>query len=222
MSSFHEQTLPCPRCNTPSPFTIWESVNVTLDPELKEQLLSRELFRFTCPACQETSELVYPLLYHDQQRKLMVWLLLPDENDEISLDQASLEAAKTALQGYTLRLVATANALIEKILIFDAGLDDRVIELMKAMLWQDGASDPQFPRELIFFSGLNEGEQGEKRLALVQLRPSQEPLAFDVGWEKGYQVAKALLHGEYGIPRIEETRWRRVDHTYGKKVLGRG
>ncbi len=219
MSSSAEQTIPCPRCRVPAPFLLWESVNATLNPELKEKLLSHELFRFACPACKQTSELVYPLLYHDQQQKLMVWLLIPDEHDEISLDRASLEMEKTALEGYRLRLVTTANTLIEKILIFDSGLDDRVIEFIKAMLWQDEASDAGFPREMLFFSGLSQDSSGEKHLTFVQLRPSEEPLGFDVGWENVYQAAKALLHGEHNVPRIEDTHWRRVGQTFGERVL---
>jgi hypothetical protein len=194
-------------------------VNATLHPELKEQLIERELFRFHCPACGETSELVFPLLYHDPQRKRMVWLLIPDEKGQVALDQASVGLSKGALKGYTLRLVTNTNALIEKILIFDAGLDDRVIELMKTMLVQDADPATGLAHERLFFKGLNEGPEGEKRLVFVQLRPSEEPLAFDVGWENGYQVVKALLHGEYGIPRIEETRWRRVDQGFGKQAV---
>jgi hypothetical protein len=201
---------------------LWESVNVTLNPELKEKLIERELFRFHCPACGVTSELVFPLLYHDQQRKVMIWLLIPDENDQVALDRASIEMAKEALKGYILRLVTSTNILIEKILIFDAFLDDRVIELLKTLLVQEADLEAGFARDLLFFKGLVEGAGAGKRLTFVQLRPAEEPLAFDVGWENGYQAIKALLHGEYGEPRIEETHWRIVDRVFGEQFVSRG
>ncbi len=219
MSQSTQQAVACPECGAISTATLWQSVNVTLNPELKEQVFSRELFEHTCPQCGETTHLFYPLLYHDQDRHLLIWMLPPDERGEVSLDPLSMNAQAKIFPTYRLRLVASLNALLEKIMIFDAGLDDRAVELLKELLWQDGAADPTFPRELFFFSQVVVDTEGARHLEMVQLQPPNERYAFRVTWDKGYQVVLDLLHGDYGIPRAQETGWRRVDHTYAKEIL---
>ena len=71
----------------------------------------------------------YDTLYHDPDRRLMVWMV---SNDNISETQMQAIANHTkAMGGYTLRLVDNMGGLMEKVLINDAGLDDVVIEMCK-------------------------------------------------------------------------------------------
>jgi hypothetical protein len=105
-------------------------------------------------------------------------------------------------------------------MIFDQNLDDRVVELMKELLWQDGACDPAYPRDLFFFSQLVVDAEGERHLELVQLQPPNQPYAFRVGWQNGYQVVQDLLFGQYGVARVEKAEWKRVDDRYARSLMG--
>jgi hypothetical protein len=194
-------------------------VNVTLDPDLKEKLFSRELFETTCLECGETTSLFYPLLYHDQDAQVMIWLVPPDEGGDPRLDPVTMNAQAHLFPGYRLRLVASVNELLEKIMLFEQGLDDRVVELTKELLWQDGACDASYPRSLFFFSQVVVDTEGGRHLELVQLQPPNPPYAFRVGWENGYQVVQDLLYGEYGLPQVEEAKWKRVDSHYARELL---
>ena len=49
MSDPVEQNIRCPHCQREAPFTIWRSLNVTLNPAEKQSLITGDLFRFTCP-----------------------------------------------------------------------------------------------------------------------------------------------------------------------------
>lgn len=132
MSSCNTTRFTCPKCQHSQDFTIWNSVNVDLDSSLKERLLSGELTRFTCAPCQHTSEVVYPLLYHDMTRKLMVNFVAGGDTSELS--SQSLGAMMRGFQDYQFRIVTSRNGLIEKIWIAEAGLDDRAMELFKLSL----------------------------------------------------------------------------------------
>ena len=57
MSKHYETTITCPKCGKEAPFRIWESINTTLDPEMKEKVKDRSAFLFTCPNCSEVSHL---------------------------------------------------------------------------------------------------------------------------------------------------------------------
>ena len=60
------------------PASVHTSVNVTEDPELREELLAGQLNRVACPfEPGRTYDLAIPLRYHDEERRLFV-LLIPE------------------------------------------------------------------------------------------------------------------------------------------------
>jgi len=73
MSSFRNETITCPSCNHEAPFRVWDSVNVTLDPDMKEQFLSGQLFHWICPECGQRCYAPYLVLYHDMDNQIMTW-----------------------------------------------------------------------------------------------------------------------------------------------------
>lgn len=121
----------CNACGTPAHFTAWESLNASLNPELRQRLLDGELTRFDCPQCGASATVLYPLLYHDMERQFMIRLV----SDEDCSDCRYMPRDEF-MADYQLRFVSTVNQLIDKILIFDAGLDDRLLELGKRYLRQ--------------------------------------------------------------------------------------
>ena len=49
-------------------FTLWDSVNNVLNPELEEQLLKNTFALFSCPHCGGQNYVAYDFLYHDMQK----------------------------------------------------------------------------------------------------------------------------------------------------------
>ena len=82
MSEPTSETITCPGCGHQQAFTVWESLNVTLDPKLKERLIDGRLTTFTCEECRECAEVVSSLLYHDMAKQVMIWLIPGDEEPE--------------------------------------------------------------------------------------------------------------------------------------------
>ena len=80
MSRTHTETIRCPECGESDEFTIYESINVTNDPKLKQALLERELTTFACPKCRYEVQISSDLLYHDMRKKIFVWLKYPDDD----------------------------------------------------------------------------------------------------------------------------------------------
>jgi len=72
MSSFTNQKIECPQCGTEGNFTVWQSVNVDLNPDLKSKVLDGSLFEWTCPQCGKTFNVPYTFLYHDMTHNFMV------------------------------------------------------------------------------------------------------------------------------------------------------
>ena len=72
MSSFRNIKINCPDCNTEGPYTVWDSVNVDLDPELKSKVIDGSLFTWVCPNCKKSFNAPYSFLYHDMTHNFMV------------------------------------------------------------------------------------------------------------------------------------------------------
>lgn len=122
-----ESKIICPSCGDVAQAPVVTSVNAVDSPELKERILSGDLFIWTCPHCGHRQLRKFPLVYTD-----------PSENILICLTDQPLAADD--LQGYTGRLVNTVGELIEKIKIFDVGLDDVAVELCKYITAQEYGS----------------------------------------------------------------------------------
>ncbi len=118
-------TVNCPACFEDRAFRIYSSIDVSKNPGLKEDIFSREIFKFTCPMCGEEILVAYDCTYTD-----------PDNKYIIALVSGMAQENKSALkvEGHTLRIVTSINEFVEKIALCEDGIDDKVVELYKIML----------------------------------------------------------------------------------------
>ena len=134
MSKHHIEKVTCPSCHHEGDFEVWDSINTVLDPAMKEKVLNQSIFLYTCPSCGETFRLNYSTLYHQMEDLVMIYLVPESEvkkTYEIFYEKNALADYRT--EKYLYRIVTSANQLVEKIQIFDAGKDDRVMELVKLL-----------------------------------------------------------------------------------------
>jgi hypothetical protein len=63
--------LSCPQCSAESPYDVWQSINTSQEPQMREQLLEGKINIFDCPNCKTKSIIPASLLYHDPDRKII-------------------------------------------------------------------------------------------------------------------------------------------------------
>lgn len=129
MSTPNKMTAMCGNCGEPHGIDVWNGINIGEHPELKEQVKDGSLFVWECPHCGGRNLAPYQTLYHDPAEHLMVWHI--PENTVTEEQITSVTAQLKNLEGYVLRRVDDIGSLIEKVNIFDAGLDDVVLEMCK-------------------------------------------------------------------------------------------
>lgn len=161
MSMQHQEEITCPACQKAGNFTVWDSVDIAENPEMKDSIASLEAFHYHCPHCGTTVNIDYGFLYHDADRRFMVFYG-PTENDEQRADRDMTENhevfEKMSANHYVFRLVRTKEDLLEKITIFEAGLDDRLMELTKAAaLAQFKEQDKEFKITSCHFVSQDDG-----------------------------------------------------------------
>ncbi len=117
-------TVNCPACLEDSNFKIFSHIDGTQNAELKEQIFSREIFKFACPKCGEEILVAYDCTFTDSERNYVIALVSGSEEASSNL----------MVEGHKLRIVRTINEFVEKIAAFEDEIDDKVIELYKIML----------------------------------------------------------------------------------------
>ena len=140
MSINIKQSVKCPSCEQMSEITVWSSITVKDSPDLKADVLGGKVNIFRCPSCAHIGLMPHPMLYHDEDKRLMI--SFSPTNDAV-LKQQLFENIKSSsaqsgelekLNGYNLRFVTDYNELLEKVLIFDNGLNDKAVEVIKLMV----------------------------------------------------------------------------------------
>jgi hypothetical protein len=64
--------LNCPNCGHLQDNVVWTSLNVSLDPTLREKLFNGEINVLVCQKCGNRALISTALLYHDMKRKYCV------------------------------------------------------------------------------------------------------------------------------------------------------
>ena len=212
----------CPSCKKTTEVQIWSSINVMLHPEMRRNVLDGSAFEFVCPSCGARERLAYACLYHDQQESFMVYWVPAAEQDKAET-LAMLENIPIPMPGYRRRIVTSRNRLREKILLFERGVDDRVIEVMKRIVWDAYLRDKGVAADEMYFDGVS-GTPTAPDIELTILHASgQEPTKITIPAQAGYPVAYRILHEKFNVPTEHSPEWRLVDHTYMSEAeQGRG
>ena len=132
MSKVHKEKIECIHCKVKGMFDIWDSMNVNLDPELREKVFNDEVFLYTCPKCDHQTVVPYGTLYHDVKHRFLLFFdfFKPDDFNYKPIDVSN----EPRVKNYTFRHVTGIWRLKEKIVILEKGLNDVAIERMKYMI----------------------------------------------------------------------------------------
>lgn len=159
MSIRLNEKVTCPKCGFVYEHECCLSVNAATDPALRERVVSGGTCVAVCPSCSVTTRLIYPCLYQDPEKSFAVYFLprtearsIPAKGDmENLLEDASVKSR---------RLVDDYTELMEKIAIFENGMDDRVMELFKAYtaISMMSAPDAGFKPDTLVFQGKGDEE----------------------------------------------------------------
>lgn len=154
MSTFHTVELTCAACSGAFEGALLDSLNAERHPAGRQQLLDRTLHALTCPHCGARNLIDKPLLYTDLGQGLFIQCLPEtgrlrfevDEQTIVEVHRRVFDAEGTppfvrGLGGSAQpRLVYGYEELREKVVIAAAGLDDRLVELLKLqvlMMWPE-------------------------------------------------------------------------------------
>ncbi len=157
MSTFVERTLTCPDCGAVEERMVAESLHGPRVPEVVEAIRSRSFQHFTCGSCESIYKSEGPFVYLDFDVGFWV-MVFPSawENAWRALEAQTYQTFRTNMydyapriarrmaEGVTVRTVFGLDALTEKLLCSENGLDDRVLECWKLDLLRNNNANLTF------------------------------------------------------------------------------
>lgn len=148
MSTFSRRTVTC-HCGTAFEGEVFDSLHVSRRPDVRDRILEGTFHTFPCPGCGERVVVEARLAYTDFPRKH--WFTVYPRIDL----RHRTEMADFAARAFRATMVDRAPELVrdwapdmlqrvifglaslrEKLIIFDANLDDRLIEILKLQLFR--------------------------------------------------------------------------------------
>lgn len=132
MPSVGNRDVSCPHCGAVVKTAMSPEINAGENPDLRQRILDETLFDWKCPECGYEAQLVYPCLYHDKANQFMVYVV--PNSGCCQLEPVSVGEAFPQFNGMAKRAVTSLAGLKEKVLIFEAGLNDFAVELVKLAL----------------------------------------------------------------------------------------
>ena len=151
----------------------------------------------------------------------MVWARQPDPDGQIRLEPEALRMV-ALLPDYLLRVVASRNALIEKVHAFEAELDDRVIEMLKHELVANHGGMARGGRDRFWFVGQAEARDSEvPAVDLVFVdTDSRDKSTMHLTHVNHYAPIAAELGDILRRTGGRSDGWCRVDQAYVQQAIG--
>ena len=159
MSQKRTHEIACPLCGREQEVELWDSINVDSEPELREALLLNRVNRVECAGCNKGFRIEKPLVYQDREQDIFIHLdpLMGGRtlvDIEKNFREAMEEMNRLLPKDVTppeAHLVVEWAELIERIFLLEEGLDARLVEHIKYMMFQQNEEKlPAAQKGLLF------------------------------------------------------------------------
>lgn len=135
MSLERKRSLKCDNCGKEFEVEVYDSINVSLNPELKGKVIDGSIYSFVCPYCGEEHYIQYPFLYHDMEHGFMIQsgtlIELIDYYDNVV--NGKVKKVSNEFPGFFDNIkqlgVTSYRELRSKIVMLENGLDYRIATL---------------------------------------------------------------------------------------------
>lgn len=190
-----------------------EEVTLVLQQIIGEEKVveveNMSLFKWTCPSCKHVWKLLYPCIYVNEKKKILIWFI-NELRDDIHLEEQLEESFQGRTKGYKKRFCNTLEDFSEKVRVLESGIDDRTIELLKIMTFARlHISDPSL--KTIYYYRIN--EIGNYEFTIFNDEgPSGIALPFTM-----YQEIENIVQNE--IPQLKDQFYKIDLEWAGKQIV---
>ena len=175
MSKERNEIFTCEKCGKEFEVTLYDSINVTLDPDLRNKFLTRELYLFKCPFCGKEHYSVYPVLYHDMEKQFMVITgPLSQIYDFFDGTQKQMNDLSAIIGNYKRTGATDVFMAIEKVVSLENNLDHRYISIYKKLLEKNYIESSEGNNEMPNLVGIHLGYDENNNIAFIYILENDE------------------------------------------------
>ena len=164
---------------------LYDSVNVGLEPERRDELMANTLNAVECPGCGFSFRVDKPLLYNDPTRGFLVYCLPAEDPLQEDAEQAfggelaaCARALPTDIAPPEVHLVFSRSEMVERIFLLETDMNPRVVEYIKYS---------------IYVQNIEQVDPAEKRLLFDAEDSNEEILCFVVQDAASHRL-ESMLH----------------------------
>ena len=151
----------CGNCGQIVPMKISRRIDVTGNPELKNQVVTGQFFKQVCPHCGTGGVVPYPFIYVDNDKSLFIDMCtdresaINDEDTKSNMDDGGWDEQWSMAGSHNVRVaVCGLNALRDMILTVECGLDPYAVAMCKNIVRQEQGIKA---KNKINFMGVDDG-----------------------------------------------------------------
>lgn len=159
MSGKQKHEIACPFCGREQAVELWDSIDLEGAPELRADLLSGRINRVECLGCRKGFRIDKPLVYHDRQQGIFIHLEPLVGGRTLAEATHGFQAALRELQTLLpddlpppeIHLVTEWSELVERIFLLEEGLDARLVEHIKYLMYRQNPGKLPAERKNLLF-----------------------------------------------------------------------
>lgn len=209
MSEAKTYPIRCPRCRHELAVDLYESINVKTDPDLRQKLMANAINVVHCGECGLAFRVDKPLLYHDPGRRIMIYLV-PLADEALGAGERQFAELLIRLEGLlpadirppNIGLVFNRIELVERIFLLEAGLNERIIEYLKYLLYTRNTARLDPAKKALLF---NAEDSSEEDLCFVVQDVATQKLEAMLKYDRGvYATLADMFDRDEQTPRLLE------------------
>ena len=173
--------ITCDHCGASFSFTTLPAIDTGADPAWKEKVRNGRAFAAACPHCGDTKYYDYSFLYKERESQTLLYYAA---NEEDFLEACRIMTGRSdevpwaSIATWRRRVVANRAVLSEKLMILDAGLDDRFVEMEKVLAYSFlQKKNPSLSVDAVHFDA---DEAGHRRIVFLQGNEIVAAYGFDM------------------------------------------
>ena len=129
-------SITCPQCRKNFNFTTYPAIDTKDDVMWAEKVRTGEAFLGKCPHCGWETHYDYSFLYKEREKNFLMYYAANEEAYKSGYAMMTGHDPMVdwdKISSWTRRVVTSREDVLEKLMILDDGLDDRIIEILKAL-----------------------------------------------------------------------------------------
>ena len=209
----------CPKCGHEQLVPLLPYINFSKNPEYYALTKNLDIFKVKCEKCCNEELIQFDTLLVDEIHKYFLYFLT-DKNSynrfkyQITyfIETTLNKDDKYNLDDFKTRLVFTHNDLIEKMTIFELGLNDKIIEIIKSGFIEKGIIDINV-YDQIYFDCMN--NQNLQFVTFSSKTNTIEPLKYDVD----FKFYNKIIDNIKGLDKQHHDYFEVIDQDWVKRTF---